>query len=142
MKINISMNDYFRTQDVSSGDIISMFICLQKGELYYPSVDWVDNPAIIVGWWAHSAIDLINGGDGQGMCFMEGSYDIDLKYKDEKFYLDSEDGEMSWVLSKKELIQALVEAYEKLIALYKELGVDDPVGFIKSIELLNDAAAN
>lgn len=136
MHINISMNDYFRTQDVFSDQIISMFISLKEGDVYYPSIDWVDNPEIIVGWWANSVIDLINGGEGQGMSFMEGNYHIALKYKNEKFYLNSEDGKISWVIGKQEFIQALVEAYEKLIELYKELGFNEAIGFIKSIELL------
>ncbi|ABC28905.1 hypothetical protein HCH_02074 [Hahella chejuensis KCTC 2396] len=135
MNIKIGAIDCFDGNAVHGG-LLPMFICLQEGGDCYPADDWVDNAEVVVGWWTQSVIDLIKGGEGQGICFMEGGYDIDLKYKSEVFYLDSEDGEISWIVSKEGVINALVGAYEKLIEIYKKIGVDNPVGFYKSIELL------
>lgn len=138
MKIIVNLNQALKEQYDSSRSMTSMFIFLENEGEIYPSNDWVDNPEIILGWWAKTVVDLVDGNDGHGINFMEGNYEIDAKIDEQNIYLSSIDGEISWVVGVRSFIEALIDAFKKTMFFLEELGELEFKGFRMTIALLEE----
>lgn len=123
MEIKIDVNDELLKHNSSTPDLTSMFMYLEHDGECYPCDDWIDNPCIVLGWWLHSIKDLLQGGEGQGINFMEGPYFISVIPDDDKMKLVSEDGEISWELKMKEFASALIKGMNKASLIFHKMGM-------------------
>ncbi len=118
MEIVLKFKDEWVEEYGAKNRLIPAWIYLQHEGKCYPDDDWIDNPTVLLGWWLHSVSDLLKGGEGQGISFMEGPFFVAAALKGEDFILESEDSEISWVVNKldmaKELMKVANQAARKL----------------------------
>ena len=122
MKIIVDMNDELKKHNTSNPELTSMFLYLEHEGVCYPTDDWIDNPAIVLGWWVHSIIDLIRGGVGQGFCFMEGPYLIHSSLEDNNLLLKTDDNCISWRINVHDFVRELIKAMNQASRYFYEMG--------------------
>ena len=128
MKIRIKFEDNWLDQYKHKESMMPAYICIEHDEECYPSNDWVDNPAILLGWWLHSMEDLLLGGEGQGFSFMEGPFFIKARIEDENILLVSEDHNITWVINKNEFADELTKSANQASRTFNEIGLNNIAG--------------
>lgn len=137
MKIVVDINDEMKRQNSSNPELTSMFLCLEHEGHYYPSEDWIDNPAIVLGWWLFSITDIINGGEGQGFNFMEGPYSISSNLRGNHLILTSEDNIILWNVELYGFARELLKAMNQVSKFFYEMGITDvSEGFNREMDIL------
>ena len=138
MNIVVRLDDSLKKQDTSDINLVSMYLYLEHEGKAYPSSNWVDNPAIVLGWWEYTIKSLLHGEVGQGLNFMEGSYEIECFVSGKNVRLKSKDGKIDWSIDVVSFIDSLIGALIKTQECFVELGESDMKGFELSINMLND----
>jgi len=140
VNIEITSNQELKSFKSRNPELTPAFIYLESNGECYPDEKWVDNPAVILGWWVYSYLDILKGGVGQGICFMEGAFDIDAVVDGNNITLKSEDGAISWIVSKEELGKALLKALNKASCLFYEMELEDIAdGFNETAKLVRES---
>lgn len=123
MNIRLKFNEDWLSEYKHKENLIPSFIYLEHEGKCYPGDDWVDNPVILLGWWLHSIEDLLLGGDGQGISFMEGPFFVKVVLKGENLLLASEDGEITWIVNKNDFIQELTRVANEASRVFYGIGL-------------------
>jgi len=127
MHINLKFKDEWLLdykQRTENQNLVPAWIYLEHENEYYPDNDWIDNPAILFGWWFTSIVDLLQGGIGQGFDFMEGPYSININIDNDLIILNSDDNKITWEVNKKEFIDELIRAGNEVSRTFYNAGLD------------------
>jgi hypothetical protein len=137
MNIVIETNEELLRNNSSTPDLTSMFVFIEHDADTYPCKGWIDNPSIVLGWWLHSFNDIISGGKGQGVNFMEGPYFINTKCNNGILELVSEDGEFSCQISLMDFGVQLSKAMNRASRIFHKMGMKQiSEGFDKEVAAL------
>ncbi len=139
MKIIVYTNHDLEKQISSNAELTPMFLYFEHKGQYYPCHDWIDNPAVVLGWWVKSVMDLLNLGEGQGFRFMEGPYSLSSDVKKDLLVLSSDDGVVLWEIDLQEFARELLKAMNKASLIFHKMGVlDVSEGFNREIQDLRN----
>ena len=109
MNIVVKINEELLKNNSSTPDLTSMFLYFEHEGICFPSDDWIDNPAVVFGWWFYSLKQMLDGESGQGFSFMEGPFCLDATLSDGILELSSLKEKISWQVELKEFGLALIK---------------------------------
>jgi hypothetical protein len=112
-------------QRTKNQNLVPAWIYFEHDNECYPDDDWIDNPAILLGWWFTSFVDLMQGGQGQGFDFMEGPYSFNATIENNFVVLKSEDNKVSWKVDKKEFVDELIRAGNEVARNFYKFGLTE-----------------
>ena len=92
--------------------------------MYYPMTNWSDFGHVL-GWWAMTAIQLLEEVDERRFMFMDGPYFINARYYRETglVELSPKGTEVVWKVQMFDLLTKLVEALDQVYEELVEIGI-------------------
>jgi len=89
----------------------------------YPSDDWTDFGAVILGWWLVAVEGLINGAPEARFPFMDGPFALIARTDGDETVVFTTEGEINWEMSTDELVRSINRAASKVERELRRLGV-------------------
>ena len=94
----------------------------------YPDDEWIDNGAIIVGWWLYSLYLLKKGSQEEDFVFMEGPYRLKVSRVSDTEYFKVSTGDLRKTIevSLTDLSLAITNCAKKIIEIFLRYGIAEP----------------
>lgn len=125
MNIEINFHETLLTRyKIGSGPLL-FEITWNHDKIVYPMNNWSDFGKVILGWWVTAVSEIINGNDESEFYFMDGPYSISARYNREinLLYLSPKGIDSTWTISLNELIEQLINAFEKVSSELAQRGI-------------------
>src|SRR5690242_16664917 len=112
MKIRLKFDEATLLKYEQRGSPLLFGISWEHQGLYYPSEDWLDFGAVILGWWFTATNNLLQGAKEEKFSFMDGPYSIQLTpYSMEKLIILEPQGlTVTWKAPLVEIAEELIHA--------------------------------
>ncbi|HCO21572.1 MAG TPA: hypothetical protein DIT97_00300 [Gimesia maris] len=134
MNIKLIFDDDLIRKYSSQGSNINFIIYLEHNNECYPDDKWYDFGDVVLGWWIMAFTRLLLGKEEETLLFMDGPYNISMKFDSENKYLILKPAKTSltWRVSINNLYLELQRSCNKIKRKYLELNLSN-----ERIESLN-----
>lgn len=107
----------------------------------YPSHDWIDFGAVILGWWIVAGERLLRGSKEERFLFMDGPYELRARRQDSSLQISATYQPLLWTVPLQELMVELIRAADTVSQELLRLGIaeqdrrslDYGVGLLRSL---------
>jgi hypothetical protein len=131
------------TRRAARGAPIVFGICLQHQGTCYPSDDWSDFGAVILGWWLVAAAHLLENRGSTELHFMDGPYAVEVRSTEDGDELELLPAAQigSWRVPVGDFIEELIRAAETVRTELLRLGIaaEDQASLAYGIAMVRNA---
>lgn len=116
MKLQLHFDERIMKQYYDRGSLILFGIYWVHNNIAYPSADWTDFGAVILGWWLQAALQMMQGSRQEEFFFMDGPFALFGQCKNDQLVFSARRSSEQWTTTLEEFASEIVSGAEAVVA--------------------------